>query len=210
MTTTTALLVEGAFLLADDALPKGRRDDVVNSVLLARHTAASSGDAGYAGALTEVLNNIGWTTTSANERDVRLEGSLCKGPVPLAVIAQDLAGLLPSRLVGELVAGVDALAEAAPDVRKAWDTTAHEPGAQAALLIVATLDGDLPRLVYDHAVLSPAKPSKGYPWTRLKGPGTLTQHYGAMVLNPTVFTAEVSARLATRVAPLLPAAVIPV
>jgi hypothetical protein len=209
VTTATALLVEGAFLLVDDALTQSRRDVVVDSVLLAWHIARSADHSGgHAGALTEVLANIGWTATSASRSETELEGSLIRGPVPLAIIAQELDGLLPTRLTGELVAGVDALEKAGPDTLRAWDTKADDPDAQAALLMVATLDGDQPMLAYDYAVLSPAKPSKGYPWTRLKGPGTLTQQYGALVLNASVLGSDLGAQLAARVAPLLPTAVI--
>jgi hypothetical protein len=215
MDTTTALLVDGAFLLVDGRLTPQQSQDVVNSVLLARHVATQSpaaDAAGYATALGQVLGNIGWTSTDFTRHSTSMDGTKGAdgtGPTPLAIIAEELAGCLPSDIISRLVAEVAALERASPQVRQAWATSASHAKAQSCLLIAATLDDNGPALVYDYNETTPGKHATGYPWSPLTGPGTLTQFRGTARMNRTVFTADFSAALAAKVATTRSSAVVP-
>lgn len=213
MDATTALLVDGAFVLLGDGLDTDQKRDVVNSVLLARKLTAKrrAPDAdGYARAFHDVLANVGWISTKINKVAKHVDPATGDARSPLELIAAELGDTLPDDLLGALVAGVAGLADARPAVREAWQTTTSDENACASLLIVATPANGVPMLVYDYNELSPALIAGEYPWSALTGPGTLTQLYGSVALNPAVFTARLSEELAAKVAPLRPAAVVPI
>ncbi|WP_283138837.1 hypothetical protein [Rhizohabitans arisaemae] len=221
MDTTTALLVDGAFLLVDGALTPQQDQDVVNSVLLARLVAAqaAAADGGsYANAFQRVLGNVGWTSTGIAKRSTQLDcakGSRGPksgkgvGPAPLTIIAQGMTEHLSDDLVSRLVTEVSGLEQAGPAVRQAWVTAANQAQTQACLLIVAVAVNDVPTLVYDYSELTPVKQATGYPWSPVTEPGTLTEFSGTAAMNRTVLTADFSAALAAKVAQARPAAVIP-
>ncbi|MEV4224870.1 hypothetical protein [Nonomuraea sp. NPDC049725] len=198
MNATTALLVDGAFLLLDGALTAQQGDDVVNSVLLARHVAAqtvASDAGGYADALCQALGNIGWTSTDIATHSTQLAA----GSAPLTSITGELAKLAPGALVDELVT---ALEGAGPAARQAWK-------APPGLLMIARLDSGVPVLAYDYSELTPAEPASGYPSAPLTEAGTLAQFTGSAAMNRMVFTTAFSQALAAKVAPMRKAAVIP-
>ncbi|GII93411.1 hypothetical protein [Sinosporangium siamense] len=218
MDTMTALLVDGAFLLVDGALTPQQNQDVVNSVLLARLVAAqaAAGDAGsYVNAFLKVLGNVGWTGTDITKRSMQLDiakgpkGAKGVGPAPLTIITQGMTEHMSSDLVNRLVAEVSNLEQASSAVRQAWATKATQPQAQACLLIVAALVNGAPMLVYDYNELTPANQTTGYPWSPVTEPSTLTQFSGTAVMNRTVFTADFSTTLASKVASARSGAVIP-
>lgn len=203
-----ALLVDGAFLLLDSGLTTQQSQDVVNSVLLARHVAAQTvaADAGgYANALRQALGNIGWTSTDIAAHDT----PLTTGGTPLTSIAGEMDKIASAELVDRLVAEVSALDRAGPAIRRAWAAQSNQTPARSSLLLIATLNNDVPVLVYDYNELAPAEHATGYPWSALTEPGTLSQFSGSAVMNRMVFTAAFSSALATKVAPMRSTAVVP-
>ncbi|WP_049560091.1 hypothetical protein [Nonomuraea sp. SBT364] len=202
-----ALLVDGAFLLLDSGLTAQQGQDVVNSVLLARHVAAQTvaADAGgYANALRQALGNIGWTSTDIATHDT----PLTTGGTPLTSIAGEMVKIASADLVDRLVAEVSALERAGPAIRRAWAAQSNQTPARS-LLLIATLNNDVPVLVYDYNELAPAEHATGYPWSALTDPGTLSQFSGSAVMNRMVFTTAFSSALATKVAPMRSTAVVP-
>ncbi|MEV3978575.1 hypothetical protein [Nonomuraea sp. NPDC049758] len=230
MDATTAMLVEGAFLLLDGGFTAQQGEDVVNSVLLAGHVAAQAAapDAtGYAAELRQALGNIGWTTTDLTRDSTQLDcgdqpdktgrfwkagktGGTSGSPecVPLTIIGQALARQLTSDLADQVVAGVSALQTAGPQVRQAW-APASRTGPPSCLLFVATLTGGVPMLAYNYNQLTPGTDATGYPWSAVTEPGTLAQFSGSAAMNRMVFTTAFSGALAAKVAPLRPTAVVP-